>query len=276
MVSSEKASEHPLAEAIVEYGLKQGVDVQKVSEFSAIPGQGIRAIIGESVVIVGTRQLMARFNVPANRTDEEELTKFEVEGKTAMMIAIDGKLAAIIAVADTIKESSKKAITALKNLGIKVYMITGDNERTARAIASQVGIDHVFAGVLPENKAEKVKELQQAGQKVAMVGDGINDAPALAVADIGIAMGAGTDIAIETADVTLVGGELTHIPKAIVLSRKTMKNIRQNLFWALFYNTIGIPIAALGLLAPWVAGAAMAFSSVSVTVNALRLKRIKL
>lgn len=207
---------------------------------------------------------------------EDQLSHYEEEGKTAMLIAIDGILTGMVAVADTVKETSKQAIEQMKSIGIEVYMITGDNKRTANAIAKQVGIDGVFAEVLPEDKANKVKELQEQGKKVGMVGDGINDAPALALADIGVAIGTGTDVAIETADITLVGGNLQNLVKAIVLSKKTMKNIRQNLFWALFYNTAGIPVAALGLLAPWVAGAAMAFSSVSVVTNSLRLKRVKL
>ena len=193
-----------------------------------------------------------------------------------MFAAIDGKFSASIAVADTIKQSSKSAIEKIKKLGIAVYMVTGDNQRTANAIASQVGIENVYAEVLPEQKADVVKDLKDKGYKVAMVGDGINDAPALAFADIGMAIGTGSDVAIEAADVTLVGGDLDHIPKSIDLSRKTMRNIRQNLFWALFYNTIGIPVAAMGFLEPWVAGAAMAFSSVSVVSNALRLKKVKL
>lgn len=193
-----------------------------------------------------------------------------------MLVAIDGQLAGMIAVADTIKETSKQAIATLKHMGIDVYMVTGDNKRTAEAIAKQVGIEHVYSEVLPEQKATIVEQLQTQGKRVAMVGDGINDAPALAKADIGMAIGTGADVAIETADVTLVGGDLLHIPKAIELSRQTMRNIRQNLFWALFYNTVGIPVAALGLLEPWIAGAAMAFSSVSVVTNALRLKRVKI
>jgi Cu+-exporting ATPase len=193
-----------------------------------------------------------------------------------MFIAIQGIIMGIIAVADTVKENAKLAVDQLKQLGIEVYMLTGDNEGTAKAIASQVGIQNVIAEVLPEEKANHIKELQLQRKKVAMVGDGINDAPALALADIGIAIGTGTDVAIEVADITILGGELTLIPKAIALSKKTMLNIRQNLFWALIYNSAGIPIAALGFLAPWVAGAAMAFSSVSVVTNALRLKRINI
>ena len=207
---------------------------------------------------------------------EDEYALLENEGKTVMFAAIDGKFSASIAVADTIKQSSKSAIEKIKKLGIAVYMVTGDNQRTANAIASQVGIENVYAEVLPEQKADVVKDLKDKGYKVAMVGDGINDAPALAFADIGMAIGTGSDVAIEAADVTLVGGDLDHIPKSIDLSRKTMRNIRQNLFWALFYNTIGIPVAAMGFLEPWVAGAAMAFSSVSVVSNALRLKKVKL
>ncbi|MFC7370142.1 heavy metal translocating P-type ATPase [Fictibacillus iocasae] len=269
IIAAERASEHPLAEAIVNYG--KGEEKLEVQEFSAVPGHGITAVIEGKNFLVGTRKLMNERSVDYEGY-EEELLRFEEKGKTAMLSAVDGKLVAIIAVADTVKETSKNAVAAMKEMGIDVYMITGDNERTAKAIAAEVGIDHVFGQVLPEEKAKKVKELQERGLKVAMVGDGINDAPALATADIGMAIGSGTDVAIEAADVTLVGGDLNHIPKTILLSRKTMRNIKQNLFWALFYNAAGIPIAALGLLEPWVAGAAMAFSSVSVVTNALRLK----
>lgn len=275
VISAEKNSEHPLAEAIVEYGKNKEIEWLDAESFSAIPGHGIEAVVNGKNILVGTRKLMKEKAVSIDQ-HEQTMSNLEAEGKTAMLAAADGELVIIIAVADTVKDSSKEAIKRLSYMGIDVYMITGDNERTAQAIAKQVGIQGVFAEVLPEEKANKVKELQKQGKKVAMVGDGINDAPALATADIGMAIGTGTDVAIEAADVTLVGGDLNHIPKAIELSRKTMRNIRQNLFWALFYNTAGIPIAAFGLLEPWVAGAAMAFSSVSVVSNALRLKRIKL
>ena len=275
LVSAEKSSEHPLAEAIVQFGMARRTSTMPVKRFSAIPGYGIEAGIGAEDIIIGTRKLMEINNIPYSQF-EEDLLRFESEGKTAMFIAINSMIMGIVAVADIVKETAKLAVDQLKQLGIEVYMLTGDNERTAIAIASQVGITNVIAEVLPDEKANHVKELQLKGKKVAMVGDGINDAPALVLADIGIAIGTGTDVAIEAADITILGGELTLIPKAVALSKKTMHNIRQNLFWALFYNSAGIPIAALGLLAPWVAGAAMAFSSVSVVANSLRLKRIKL
>jgi len=275
LAAAEKASEHPLAEAIVNYGEENGVTPQEAEEFEAIPGYGIKARVDGKQVYVGTRKLMNRETIDYTEL-EDILAKHESEGKTAMLIAIEGQLAGYVAVADTIKETSKQAIQDLKELGLSIYMVTGDNERTAQAIASQVEIDGVYAEVLPEEKAEKVKELQEKGEKVAMVGDGINDAPSLATADIGIAIGTGSDVAIETADLTLIGGDLENLSKAIKLSRKTMANIKQNMFWALAYNSAGIPVAAIGLLAPWVAGAAMAFSSVSVVSNALRLKRVKI
>ncbi|MCF6409315.1 heavy metal translocating P-type ATPase [Pseudalkalibacillus salsuginis] len=275
LVSAEKGSEHPLANAIVAYGEEHQVEMLEPDHFEAVPGHGIVADISSRKVLVGTRKLMEQHLVQTSEY-EGEIKKLEHEGKTAMLMAANQELVAFVAVADTIKETSKTAMDQLKRMGIDVYMITGDNERTAKAIADQIGIEGVFAEVLPEEKSEKVRELQSHGKKVMMVGDGINDAPALALADIGVAIGTGTDVAIETADITLVGGDLTLLTKAIALSKKTMRNIRQNLFWALFYNSAGIPVAALGLLAPWVAGAAMAFSSVSVVSNSLRLKRVKL
>lgn len=274
-VSAESASEHPLAQAIVAYGKENGIIAQPLTQFSALVGHGIEATVNGKHVLIGTRKLM---NERGIEIAEHELAmiKLEDEGKTVMLVAIEGQLAGMIAVADTIKETSKQAVATLKQMGIDVYMVTGDNKRTAEAIAKQVGIEHVYAEVLPEQKAAIVEQLQKQGKRVAMVGDGINDAPALAKADIGMAIGTGADVAIETADVTLVGGDLMHIPQAIELSRQTMRNIRQNLFWALFYNSVGIPVAAAGLLQPWIAGAAMAFSSVSVVTNALRLKRVKI
>lgn len=275
LASAEKGSEHPLAEAIVAYATEQDVKLVDVDDFEAVPGHGIHSVISGKPVFVGTRKLMVDNNIDVSDA-EQELVNFETNGKTAMLIAINGEYRGVVAVADTVKETAAHAIQQLKEQELEVIMLTGDNERTAQAIAEQVGIDRVFAQVLPEEKAEKVKEVQNQGKKVAMVGDGVNDAPALAVADIGIAIGSGTEVAIEAADVTILGGELLLIPRAIKTSHATIKNIRQNLFWAFAYNSAGIPIAAVGLLAPWIAGAAMAFSSVSVVTNSLRLKRVKI
>ncbi|WP_163539584.1 heavy metal translocating P-type ATPase [Gracilibacillus sp. YIM 98692] len=275
LASAERGSEHPLAEAIVTYATEQDIDFVDVDDFSAIPGHGIKATIAGKHILVGNRKLMQNHQIEMEGS-EEKLVDYEKSGKTAMLIAIDGQNRGIVAVADTIKETAPEAIKQLKELGIEVIMLTGDNERTAHAIAKQVGIDQVIAQVLPEEKSDKVKEIQSKGKKVAMVGDGVNDAPALVTADIGIAIGTGTEVAIEAADITILGGELLLIPKAIKVSHATIRNIRQNLFWAFGYNTAGIPVAALGLLAPWIAGAAMALSSVSVVTNSLRLKRVKL
>ncbi len=272
--AAEKNSEHPLAEAIVAGIVARGIQLPSTESFEAIPGFGIKASVEGKQLLIGTRRLMEKFNIDANQA-YESMFALEENGKTAMLVAIDQRYAGMVAVADTIKESSRAAVLRLKGMGIQVIMITGDNKRTAMAIAAQVGIDHVLAEVLPEGKAEEVKKLQSQGKIVAMVGDGINDAPALATANIGMAIGTGTDVAMEAADVTLMRGDLSSIPDAIYMSRKTMSNIRQNLFWALGYNSLGIPIAAIGLLAPWVAGAAMALSSVSVVLNALRLQRVR-
>lgn len=274
IASAERNSEHPLAEAIVAHATEKELELLAVDTFEAIPGHGIKAIIKGKEVLVGTRKLMKKYDIDIAHV-EADLTTFETDGKTAMLFAVDGDYRGIVAVADTVKETAKAAISQLQADGLEVIMLTGDNERTAQAIAKQVGINKVIAEVLPEEKAAQVQAVQAEGKQVGMVGDGVNDAPALAIADIGIAIGTGTEVAIEAADVTILGGELTLIPKAIQLSHATIKNIRQNLFWAFGYNTAGIPIAALGLLAPWIAGAAMALSSVSVVTNALRLKRVK-
>ena len=275
LATAERGSEHPLAEAIVAYAAEQDIELGEVDDFEAIPGHGIEAVIEGRKVLVGTRKLMTDNNMD-EETISSEMEQYEYDGKTAMIVAVDGEIKGIVAVMDTVKESAAEAIASLKDEGLEVIMLTGDNTRTAQAIARSVGIDNVIAEVLPEEKADKVKNVQQEGRIVAMVGDGVNDAPALATADIGIAIGTGTEVAIEAADITILGGELTLIPKAIRLSHKTIRNIKQNLFWAFAYNSAGIPIAALGLLAPWVAGAAMAFSSVSVVTNSLRLKRVKI
>ncbi|NLY79139.1 MAG: copper-translocating P-type ATPase [Lysinibacillus sp.] len=273
--SVEKQSEHPLAQAIVKGIEAKEIPLREVQAFEAIPGYGVKGFIDGKEVLVGTRKLMQKHQVEISSV-LPMMERLEEKGKTAMLASIDGKYSGLVAVSDIVKDTSKKAIGRLKEMGIEVIMLTGDNERTAKAIGEEVGINKVIAEVLPEQKAEEIKKLQFAGKKVAMVGDGINDAPALAVADIGMAIGTGTDVAIAAADITLIRGDLNSIADAIIMSHKTMRNIKQNLFWAFAYNTLGIPIAAVGFLAPWVAGAAMAFSSVSVVLNALRLQRVKL
>ncbi len=273
--AAERNSEHPLGAAIVRHASEMGIDVPPCESFSAVPGQGVKAIVEGKQILVGSSRLMEDSGVDVSSASKQ-LSEFENQGKTAMIVAAGPQVVGSLAVADTVKETSAAAIRALKNLGIQVYMLTCDNERTAKAIAAQVGIDEVIAGVLPERKADEIQRLRSRGRNVAMVGDGINDAPALVEADVGIAIGTGTDVAMEAADITLISGDLRGIPAAIRLSRQTMRVVRQNLFWAFAYNTIGIPLAALGYLSPILAGAAMAMSSVSVVTNSLRLKRYTL
>ena len=285
--SAERGSEHPLGKAIVQAAVEKGLDLNEPVGFESIAGHGIRARIDDHHIIVGNLRLMHRKLIHLNDL-EPKAKELENRGKTVMWVAVDNEACALLGVADTIKEGSAEAVVKLKELGLLVVMITGDNEATAQEIASEVGIDRVFAGILPGEKVSKVKELQEEARVVAMVGDGINDAPALAQADVGIAIGTGTDVAIETADVTLMRGDLRSVPQAIKLSKGTMRNIKQNLGWAFGYNILLIPIAA-GILAPFawapeflrqlhpiLAAGAMAFSSVSVVMNALRLRRLKL
>ena len=274
VASAENHSEHPLAKAIVEEAKRLDLELVEVNDFESVTGKGIQASVNGEHVLIGNRKLMDHKGVSG--FDQQQLPDYESEGKTQMLIAINQQFVGSIAVADTVKDEAKEAIDTLKTQGIHVIMLTGDHELTAKAIAQSVGIDEVIAGVLPEEKADKISNLQSDGRRVAMIGDGINDAPALATADSGIAIGTGTEIAIEAADITILGGDLMLIPKAIKMSHETIKNIKQNLFWAFGYNTLGIPIAAIGILAPWIAGLAMALSSVSVVTNALRLKRVKL
>lgn len=278
--SAEKGSEHPLGEAIVKAALDKDCTLEPIESFKAIPGHGIITRIGGRDVLLGNHKLLEDYKVTNSLMDEAKA--LADQGKTPMYVVIEGKLSGIIAVADVTKSNSLAAINSLKAMGIQVAMITGDNKRTAKAIARQVGIDMVLSEVLPEDKANEVKKLQDQGRKVAMVGDGINDAPALVQADVGIAIGSGTDVAMESADIVLMRSDLLDVVTSIQLSKKTIKNIKQNLFWAFAYNTAGIPIAAGLLYAfggprlnPMIAGGAMAFSSVSVVTNALRLRRFK-
>ncbi|NVM23060.1 MAG: copper-translocating P-type ATPase, partial [Desulfobacterales bacterium] len=279
--SAEKGSEHPLGEAIVNKAKEKQLGLKDATDFNAIPGHGIEATIGQKRVLLGNIKLMNERGVVLNAMAQKG-EHLSVEGKTPMFVAVDGKPAGIIAVADTLKENSRAAIADLRHLGLEAVMLTGDNQRTAEAIARQVGVDRVLAEVLPEQKAEQVKRLQAEGKKVGMVGDGINDAPALVQANVGIAIGTGTDVAMESADITLISGDLRGVVTAIALSKATVRNIKQNLFWAFAYNTILIPVAAgvlfpfFGiLLNPIFAAAAMGLSSVTVVSNALRLSRFR-
>lgn len=276
--SAERASEHPIAEAVVRGARERGIDLTAPSEFEASPGGGIRATVEGRMVLVGTARLMAENGVEVSALDAAA-REFGEQGRTTVFVAVDGRLACVVAVADTVKPGSKDAVRRLMDMGLEVTMITGDNAQTAQAVAREVGINSVLAEVLPDDKARKIRQLQSEGRIVGMVGDGINDAPALAQADMGIAIGAGADVAIESADVTLMGGDLGGVVTAILLSRATMRNIRQNLFFAFIYNVLGIPIAAgvlypfTGLLLnPMIAAVAMSLSSVSVVANALRLR----
>lgn len=279
--SGEVGSEHPLGQAIVNEGKKQQLLFKEISDFKAITGHGIAVTLEGRKLLIGNQKLLTDSGINWQQA-EEKAHELAEQGKTPMFVAVEGQLAGIIGVADTLKPESKQAIKRLHEMGIKVAMITGDNERTARAIAKEAGIDQILAEVLPDEKAKMIDQLQQEGLKVAMVGDGINDAPALAKADLGIAIGSGTDVAIESADIVLMKSNLMDVITALKLSHATIRNIKQNLFWAFGYNTLGIPVA-MGvlhlfggpLLNPMIAAAAMSLSSVSVVTNALRLKKFK-
>lgn len=271
----EAGSEHPLGEAIVRAARHRGLELPSIGDFEAIPGHGIRGLVEGKTVWLGNRRLFQREYMDI--TDAEtSMTRLETEGKTAMLIGVNGTLAGIIAVADTLKPEAKEAIAALLQEGVEVILLTGDNQRTAQAIANELGIEQVIAEVLPADKARVIQDLQRQGKVVAMVGDGVNDAPALAAADIGIAIGSGSDVAKETGGIILVKDDVRDVVAGIRLSRATMRKIKQNLFWAFIYNTVGIPIAAFGFLNPIIAAAAMALSSLSVIVNSALLKRLKL
>jgi Cu+-exporting ATPase len=271
----EVGSEHPLGEAIVRAAAHRSIDLPPVSGFEGIAGHGIKGRIENRTVLLGNRRLFKREGIDTS-VAEEAMVRLESEGKTAMLIGADGRLVGIIAVADTLKPEAKEAISALQREKIEVVLLTGDNERTAKSIARELGIDRVIAEVLPGDKAKIIKDLQGQGKMVAMVGDGVNDAPALATADIGIAIGSGSDVAKETGGIILIKDDVREVVLAIRLSRMTLRKIKQNLFWAFIYNAIGIPVAALGFLNPIIAAAAMALSSLSVIANSALLKGAKL
>jgi Cu+-exporting ATPase len=273
---AEAGSEHPLGEAIVNFMKQRNGQLPVAEEFEAVTGQGIKALINGKKILVGTQKLMEENGVKIDTVASDDKKKLENQAKTAMFVAVDNRLSGIIAVADKVKEDSKNAIAALKKYGLSPVMITGDNERTAKAIGTEVGIDRVIANVLPDQKAKEVKRLQEQGEFVAMVGDGINDAPALTQAHVGIAIGTGTDVAIESGDLVLVQGELSAVVKAVKLSRATFTKIKQNLFWAFFYNVIMVPLAILGMMHPVLAEIAMAFSSINVVTNSRRLQKVNI
>ncbi|WP_225838790.1 heavy metal translocating P-type ATPase [Streptomyces sp. NK08204] len=278
VAATEQSSEHPLAAAIVAGARARGLDLPEPTDFDSVTGKGIEATIENRALLVGTARLLTDAGIDTS-TLEPVASRYSAQGKTPVLAAVDSRPAGVLAVADTVKDDSTSAITALQQLGLDVVIITGDNARTAKAIAAQVGVERVLAEVLPEHKADEIRRLQGEGRTVGMVGDGINDAPALAAADVGLAIGTGTDIAIEAADITLISGSLTGVVTAIRLSRATMRNIRQNLFFALVYNAVGVPVAAGALyplwgirLSPIIAAAAMALSSLSVVTNSSRLR----
>ncbi|MFH1197907.1 MAG: heavy metal translocating P-type ATPase [bacterium] len=271
----ESKSEHPIAHSIVEFAINKDLQIKDVETFQSISGMGITGIIEGNVILIGNKILMEKYSVKTSLLNPEYEAMIGA-AKTALFVAINGELAGLISVTDPIKETSAEAVRELKEAGIKLTMLSGDNKKTAESVARQVGIDDYFGEVLPEDKSRIIKEYQAKGEIVAMVGDGINDAPALARADIGIAIGTGTDVAMETAGITLIKGDIRGVKRAINLSRKTISGIKQNLFWAFIYNAIGIPLAAFGLLNPMMAALAMSFSSVSVVTNSLRLRRAKI